>query len=267
MRLWLHVLSLELRKIVTYRVDFWFRFVGTLLANVVVAYFLWSAVFARTGAAAIRGFTFEALILYYVLAPLAENVARPVDGGAIAEEIYSGGLTKFLVYPASFFRFKYVAHVAGALMAIFQLAFVLGGYALWHGIPAEVPLTFWTVLMGIAFALCAGILNYLIGAAVDQVAFWADRVWSLNVMVMFITRILGGSLLPLAMFPETMQTAVKWTPFPYLIAFPVQAMMGQVGLADLPQAFLVMGLWCGALLLANRALWKAGSLKYTGVGI
>ena len=43
--LYREVYSLELRKRMTYRTEFWFRFLGVLFANLLAAYFLWGAVF------------------------------------------------------------------------------------------------------------------------------------------------------------------------------------------------------------------------------
>ncbi len=267
MSLWLQVLSIEMRKLMSYRVDFWLRFVGTVAANVAVAYFLWSAVFAHTGKSAIGGYTFPALILYYLLVPLIENVSRPQDGGGIADEIYSGGLTKFIVYPAAFFPFKYMGVLAGSLVAVVQLFLVLIPYVLIQGLPEGVVLTPASVAIGLGLALAAGVLNFLMGAATDQVAFWADRVWSLNVMLAFCTRMLGGAMLPLAMFPGWFQKAVLFLPFPYLVALPAQAMMGRLDAAAALRALAVMAAWCLVLSGVNRVLWWRGSLRYTGVGI
>lgn len=251
----------------SYRVDFWIRFAGSVAANVVVAYFLWAAIFAHTGKSAIGGYSFSALILYYLLVPLIENVSKPQDGGAIAEEIYSGGLTKFIVYPASFFPFKYMGVLAATLISMIQFFVVLIPYLLWNGLPEGVALTAGSVVLGLLLAVAAGLLAFLMGAAVDQVAFWADRVWSLNVMLAFSTRLLGGAMLPLAMFPAWFQDFVLWLPFPYMVAVPAQAVMGHVSGMEAGRALLVIGAWCLVFAGVNRLMWWRGSLRYTGVGI
>jgi ABC-2 type transport system permease protein len=266
-RLWLQVLSLEMRKLMSYRMDFWMRFAGSVGANVIVAYYLWSAVFAHTGRGQIGGYTFSALILYYLLVPLIENVARSAEWGGIAEEIYSGGLTKFIVYPTMFFPFKYMAVLAASLVAIVQLVAVLALYLVFVGLPEGVALDAGTVALGLVFATCAGLLSFLMSSMFEQVAFWADRVWSLNVMLNFTTRLLGGAMLPLAMFPDWCQKLVLLLPFPYLVSLPVQAMMGRVDAWQACRAALVMAVWCLIFAAANRLLWARGALRYTGVGI
>ena len=110
LRLALQVVSIELRRTFTYRFEFWFRFLGTLFANITLAYFLWKAIFAQTGAAEIEGYTFPAMVLYYVLVPLVINVTRTQESGSIGGEIYTGTLTRYLVFPMSFFVYKYTLY-------------------------------------------------------------------------------------------------------------------------------------------------------------
>ena len=73
MRIAFHFYLLELKKAVTYRAEFWISFLGAVLAQFSVAFFLWKAIFASRGAETINGFTFPALMLYYLLVPLAER--------------------------------------------------------------------------------------------------------------------------------------------------------------------------------------------------
>ena len=263
--LYRQVLSLELRKTFSYRFDFWFRFLGVLMANVVIAYYLWSAIFAQTGAAQIGGYTFQGMILYYLMVPLIENVSRGQESG-LAQEIYGGTLTRYLVYPVPFFPFRYVGSLAGTVVALLQLVVVLGGYLALAGRPSDLPLTAGTVAMGLVAAVAAGLLNFLMVAALEMVAFWADQIWSLNVMLMFCVRLLGGSLLPLSLFPDWSRAALAWTPFPYLVSFPIRTLTGQVALVEWGQGLLIIALWSLGFALLDRWIWRRGNLRYTGVG-
>ena len=266
-RLWRVVLSIELRKTFSYRVDFWLKFLGALAANVAAAYFVWSAIFSRTGKTEIGGYTMPALILYYVLTPLIENISRSAEGSQVSDDIYSGGLTKFIVYPASFFGFKYVSSLASAVVGVVQLLAIVGFYLVFVGLPPEVAMTPLSFAAGIVVALAAGVLNFLIAAAMNQVAFWADRVWSLNVMMMFCVRMLGGAMLPLTMLPAQMQAVNRFLPFAYLVSFPVRTMMGQASLGEIGEGLAAIALWSLAMAAANRWIWGRGAHKYTGVGI
>jgi ABC-2 type transport system permease protein len=258
---------MELRRLTAYRVDFWLKFLATLGANVAIAWYLWKAVFESLGVATMEGYSFTGLVLYYVLVPLVEAIARGYEPNETAQDIYQGGLTRYLVYPIPYFPAEYVRAAAAATVAALQLVIVLGIWRLIAPFPAEAPLTVWTVMGGIAVCFWMSILNFVLGACLGQVAFWIDNAWNLAVMMMFIVRLLGGAMLPLAMFPERWQTALAWTPFPYLISFPIKAVMGQLGLRDWLMGLGISVLWILILSALAKLIWERGRRRYTGVGM
>lgn len=267
LRLALQVVSIELRRTFTYRFEFWFRFLGTLFANVALAYFLWKAIFAQSGEAAIQGYSFPAMVLYYVLVPLMTNVTRTHESGFIGGEIYTGTLTRYLVFPMSFFTYKYASTVAATLIGVLQLLIIVGGYAWIAGFPPELAISPETFLLGLSAGLLAGALNFFIVSCLEMVAFWADNIWSLGVMFMFMTRLLGGAMLPLALFPDVVQRILPFTPFPYLISFPVLSIMGKTPVDQWFQGMGIMALWIFAFALLQKFIWKRGVVQYAGVGI
>ena len=48
--LFFHLVNLEARKLMSYRVDFWITMVVNLVVNLVVLWALWTAIFAESGA-------------------------------------------------------------------------------------------------------------------------------------------------------------------------------------------------------------------------
>lgn len=267
LRFGFQVVSIELRRTFTYRFEFWFRFIGTLFANVTLAYFLWKAVFAQAGASEIQGYTFPVMVFYYVLVPLMINITRTHESGFIGGEIYTGTLTRYLVFPMSFFVYKYASTAAATLIGILQLAIVLGGYVLVVGIPEGIHLTPVTLAQGLAAGMLAGVLNFFIMSCIEMVAFWADNIWSLGVMFMFMMRLLGGAMLPLAMFPDAVQRLLPFTPFPYLISFPVLSLMGRTSGEAWFRGIGVVLAWIVVFALLQKVIWKRGGLQYAGVGI
>ncbi len=260
------VLSLELRRTFAYRFEFWFRFIGVLFANIAIAYFLWKAIYEHSGEATFQGFTFKAMIFYYVLVPLTENITRSHDPGFVSTEIYSGTLTRYLIFPMPFFLYKYSSTLATVTVAAGQMLIVVVGYALIVGFPAELQVSPSSLALGLLAAMVASLLNFFMVSCIEMVAFWADNIWSLSVMLMFCTRLLGGALLPLALFPERAQAIIPYTPFPYLVSFPVLTMMGKVAVEDWTRGMVILVIWIALLAFLHRIVWKRGSLKFSGVG-
>jgi len=100
-----HVLILELKKIASYRVDFWMRLVFAAMAKIFLAYYLWQAVFHEKGVKELGGYSLEGMIYYFVIAALVGNVVF-AGRDSFATEIYDGTLTRYLLYPVSFYLYK-----------------------------------------------------------------------------------------------------------------------------------------------------------------
>ena len=267
-RLFLAVAAIEARRTMSYRVDFWLSTTVGFLTSYGLAWCLWTAVYASSGAAELGGYSRDAMLLYMVVVVLLQRVVRGNSLDAtVSGDIYQGGLNRYIVFPVRYLPFKYAQSVGGLLPAIVQLAAFCLLFALVVGRPADVTITPWSVV-GAAVALFVGhFLYFLLGFPLEAVAFWAENVWSLSVTLRFVTALLGGALLPLTLFPEPAQAVLAWTPFPILFAVPAETLLGRVDAATWARHVgLALG-WCLLIHALGRWVWRRGSLRYSGVGM
>ncbi len=271
-RLFWHVFATEARRQMSYRADFWLStFVG-LIAGIVIPYFLWSDIYALSGQSHIAQFSFEGMLTYYVVAVLLSRVVQGPDMVQnLADDIYDGELSRYLVYPTRYLPFKYAQHVGGTLPGLTQLAMFGMLFtillAVFTAPPAEMAITPWTAI-GCAVSVALGnLLYFLLGYPLQCVAFWADNVWSLTVLLRFVSALLGGLLVPLSLFPAWAIEPLMALPFPYLYWFPVRTLMGLVTFAEWTGGVAITAGWCAAILFLGRAVWKRGEIDYSGVGI
>lgn len=266
-RLFLKVLSTESRKLMGYRTDFWITALGGFAVQMAVTVCVWRSIF-DAGGGRVAGYTMESVTLYTLLAILLGKFVRGQEYGSnLSREIYEGEYTRYLVYPAGYLPQKYAQHLGNLAPAFVQLALFGALAPLFLPLPAETGITPATVAMCLLSVAAANLLLFLISVPVEAVAFWADNVWSLNVMLRFLTQLLGGLLLPLDVFPPAARHLLSWTPFPYLCYVPVKVLLGEV-----PPGAWLLGLattcaWAGAFALLARAVWRRGDRIYTGVGI
>lgn len=268
LRLFGRIFSLEVRKEMSYRLDFWVNALVGFLAYFGVAYYLWEAVFRESGKSVIGGYTFRAMTLYYVLVILMGRLVRGAEHvGDIAQDIYEGGLSRYIVYPTHYFPFKYAQHLGLVVPGLIQLGLFVGLYLLVLPWPEEVQILPSRVLMAVTAVALANLLYYSMLLPLQAVAFWADNVWSLMVMTRFASGLLGGSMLPLALFPDWSRPVLAALPFRYLYDFPVNTLLGKVT----PEAWLsgvcVTLAWTVAVHVVAGLIWRRGMLQYTGVGI
>ena len=106
-RLFLQIASMEARRRMSYRVDFWLSALVGFAAQFGVVYFLWQAMFEESGSTVMGGYTFDSMIFYYVVIFLFGKIVRGVEfDNHISQDIYEGGLNRYLVFPTSYFAFK-----------------------------------------------------------------------------------------------------------------------------------------------------------------
>jgi ABC-2 type transport system permease protein len=267
-RLFLRVMGTEARRRLAYRADFWVNALLAFAAELTIAWFLWQAVFAESGKTIIGGRNFHDTVLYYVLVLLVAKLVRPPFGGGgdVSEEIYSGALSRYLVYPVGYFPFKY-AQFLGSLLPVALQAVVFAAAFPFVLTDATARIGPAGVAMGLVSLAAANLLHYLMAYAIQAVAFWADNVWNLVVGLRLVTGLLGGVALPLSTFPEGVQSALRATPFPYLFSEPVATLLGERSLGEWAVSVAITLAWCGAFGLVASAVFRRGRLRYTGVGI
>ena len=266
--LFLRIVSLEARKRMSYRADFWIHAVLGLASEMAIAYFLWAAIFRAVGTGEVAGFTFEGMVLYYLAVILLGKLVRGHERDlTIARDIYEGSLTRYLIYPSSYVLFKYAEHLGGLVPAVLQ-GFLFGALAVWWlDLPLDVQIDAGSLVRAAAMVFLANILAFLLRFPLQGVAFWADNVWSLNVMLRLATELFGGFLLPLSLFPDAAREVLDLLPFAYLFYYPVQTLLGRLSPEEWLTGMGIMAVWCLLVALLGAWVWARGHRVYTGVGI
>jgi len=268
LRLFWHVFSLEARTQMSYRGNFWINAVAGFLADFGVTYFVWRAVYDESGRTFIGGRTFDATVLYYLAVILVGKLVRGREFEAsISTDIYEGALTRYLLFPVSYVGYKYAQRLGQFVPALVQVALFGAGMLLFIRLPAGTGVTAASAAMALPAIALASVLYYLTDYVVQQVAFWADNVWSLDVGKWFVTSLLGGWLLPLSVYPDWARPVLDVLPFRFLFDFPARVLLGEIGGAEWGRGLALCAVWASLFLLAGRVVWRRGRLQYTGVGI
>lgn len=261
------VFNAETKRLISYRVQFWCELVLSTAVEVLVTIAVWRAVFASRSAQQIGGYTLNEMLVYVILAVFFGMVTRGSGTGTFARDIYDGSLTKYLVYPLSVYSYKLGTYLprsffafVGACLALFGILFL--GY--W---PIELSLTVISVLAGIIALFLATLLFFLMLFCVEVIAFWVEHVWALSVILTFSTMLLSGKWIPLDLFPVPLQQLLAYSPFPYIVFFPLNVFMGRVPSAEILPGMAILMLWIGIIFCIGQLLYRRGLRSYTGVGI
>jgi ABC-2 type transport system permease protein len=238
------------------------------VAQLGVLWFLWAAIYAGRGKAVIGGYTLAGMIVYYLAATLLGKVIRGREFETfIAQDIYEGGLNRYIVFPARYFPFKYAQHLGRMAPQAVQMVLFAGLVLFVIDVPAEMRPTIGAVAMTAAAVALANLLHFILSFPVQCVAFWADNVWSLEVAKRLIVGLLGGAMVPLTTFPREVQQVLYVLPFRLFADVPVRTLLGEIGPAEWVM-HMGAGLgWCVGFGLLARLVWDRGRLQYTGIGM
>ncbi|MBY0357935.1 MAG: ABC-2 family transporter protein [Candidatus Obscuribacterales bacterium] len=209
---------------------------------------LWQVTFGENGAKTLGGLTLAQMLWYLTVTeaiilsspPVARLVDQDVRTGALSVQ-----LTRPLYYPffclftnlgERFLRFFLNLAVGSVIAYIFvgPINFRADGLALFL---LSVPL---------AFTLDFSV-NFLIGLG----AFWLEDTAGLTLIYSRILMIFGGMLIPIELFPEWLQPAVKWLPFSSVVYGPAHLFVKP----DLAEFALLLLRQTSALLVIGIAVY------------
>jgi ABC-2 type transport system permease protein len=77
---------------------------------------------------------------------------------------------------------------------------------------------------------------------------------------------LGGVVIPVELFPRAVQSILAWTPFPYVLDFPVRVMIGRISGPDMLAGFAIQLFWIVALGSLFAWGWRKALRQYSAAG-
>ncbi len=184
----------------------------------------------------------------------------------VSEWVRTGELSNYLVKPVSLQKYILTLTLAGKASNFLQtivptIAIVM---LLVIGTQIQLPrlanIATFVLLVPLVF-----MLSFMLDLALSYVAFWLTDVWSLGHFKNFMLGFLGGSLLPLDIYPTWMQTIAQLLPFQYIFYIPIKVLMGK----PTQPLLLTLGILCGwivVLYVIVQLLYAKGKRRYEAYG-
>jgi len=124
------------------------------------------------------------------------------------------------------------------------------------------------VALPLFFLAMAGawLIRFNMHYSLGLIAFWTDQAASFEGLLFTIYMVFGGALFPIALLPPAAQAIIALTPFPYLIGFPVDVMLGKLSQAELLRGFGLQLLWALVFIGTRQLAWRRGLRRYGAVG-
>jgi len=222
-----------------YRGNFFFSLAGTVI-YLVVAHFLWKAVYANGGS--IAGLDFSRAYLYVGISISLVGIMATGADWQLHNMVKDGEILSFLTKPldfqAQFFAFALgdglVNCVAIGLPSL-VLAFLLSG----AGFPPLANLLLFVLAVAMSFLL-SFLIDFLTGLSV----FLTQSISGISMAKETTILVLSGALVPLPFYPKGVREVLEWLPFQALYNAPSRILAdGALGVSEALPFLLKQGAW------------------------
>ena len=215
------------------------------------------------GAKGVNGWSFEEILSYYLLLIVFRAMLISHNEERVAvTDIQEGQLTAYLVKPFSYFwlvffqELPYRLFQGGIGILFLVLCFQL------LRITSSVEL----FMLSVVSIILSFFLGFIFKMIIGLCAFWMTDSRGLFEVVDVTLVIFTGLLMPLAFYPQWLESVSYFLPFAYMLYFPIVMVQGQLDYVEVFKALSMQLFWIGLLVLVYRLMWRSGIRKYTAVG-
>ncbi len=254
-----------LQSAMEYRADFFLSiFSGTFI--ILIQCFFWTAVFASSSSTIVYGYTFPQMISYSIMAGLVAKMTSTGFEWEIAEDIKSGGLSKFIVQPVSYFYYR-VCCFFGRKVLQFGILAILSVAALVFCVQfLSLEINLINIILFVPFVVLSMVLNFLIYYCISSLAFIMTEIWGVFAAAGQGILMLSGGIFPLDIFSGGVLRVLNLLPFKYLVYFPANILNGHLKPEEILNGALIQTVWIILFLVLSRICWISGMKKYVAVG-
>lgn len=234
------------------------------LINPFVLFIYWQGVFKSNE---IKGWSLTSVSTYFFLIIVAGVLLMShIDEAVSEEDIAEGRLVIYIIRPFSYFWYNFIRELpyrilqgSFAVLSILIFFLLFGNFFRASLIPESLFLT-------ILVFFLAYLLSYTFKIVLGLSAFWLIDIRGFFSFIEIILLILAGYLLPLEMMPVWLRRFADFTPFPYMIYYPIMIFQGNLTLLAILKVLFIQIVWIGAFALLYKILWYKGLKKFTGMG-
>ncbi|MCW7550956.1 ABC-2 family transporter protein [Photorhabdus sp. APURE] len=214
---------------------------------------------------AIGGYTSSDFAVYFLAIYLVRQSTTIWVMQCLDSDIRRGELSMLLLRPVPPL-YCYIAEHVGQMIVRGPIILVvfISGIVLSGNLQR---LDIWNFLAFLPSLMLAWIIIFHLYYCLGLLAFWINNAMAFDPLLWALYTILGGSLIPLDLYPPGIAGLLKVLPFASALDFPVRIILGKLDHNELLTGFLIQLFWVIALMLIRALLWSIGLKRYTGSGV
>jgi ABC-type uncharacterized transport system permease subunit len=239
----------------TYRFEV-FTSIGSLAVRVYLLRVVWVALYAHN--AAPDGVQLHEIITYSAVALLMGLILDIDQTSLLHDKLHDGSIVVDFMKPITVPLYLFADGTGEVLFHATLIVPSLAIALLMVHIDVPSAATFG------AFAL-SFFLGYLVGFclnfSLNCIAFWTLEISAVQLMLTWVTDLLGGGIVPLLFFPASVQQAIVDLPFASMYSTPLLIYIGKITPDHYLQAMGLQVLWIVVLGIIATVIWRAGARR------
>jgi ABC-2 type transport system permease protein len=250
-----YLLSTSFRQRFVYRSGVWMDILHGCLF-IFLQGSLWTALIA-TG---YTDNTLQEMISYVIINTLVGYLTSFHATGLMTRRVEDGSIASDLILPVSFKWKIFFENIGGNIfdfcfsgIATLVTALILYGASGPAGV-LQFAAFLLSVLLGI-------LISYQILYLFSLSAFWVIKPWYIPVLAGALTKLFGGGVIPIWLYPDWLKALSGILPFRFITYEPIQIFLGNHQGMDILRCLLMQGIVFAVLVLIEKFLWSKASHK------
>ncbi len=245
-----------------YRVAMFIWLLGGIMEPLVYLV-VWTTV-ARQQGGAVGGFSVQDFAAYYIAAMLVNHAVFTWIMWEYDWRIRSGEFSTVLLKPIHPIHSDIADNLAYKVLTLT----VMGPAALllmWLFQPRWEPQP-WAVALFPLSLIGAFFTRFFLDWTLAMAAFWTTRINAINQAYFVVLIFFAGRVAPLDLFPTVVQRLAYVLPFRWMLAFPVELILGRLEPGAALWGLAAQALWIGIGIFLARTVYRAGIRRYAAFG-
>ncbi len=247
----------------TYRLNFMMWRIRVVL-QFLTLYFLWLAILPKN--TNIAGYDQRLILTYIICAWFVSAIVFSTRTADIGEEINHGNLSNNLIRPINYFLYWFSKDLGDKAMNIsFSIVEIaLAFFILQPSIFIQTKMIY--LFFAILAIVIATLIYFYISTLLGFLGFWTPETWAPRFILFVLVGFVAGEVFPLDILPHQIMNVLQFSPFTYLIYFPIKIYLGQLNITQIFQGLSIATIWAGIFYLFTKYIWYFGLKVYTAKG-
>lgn len=248
---------------VSYRLNFVMWRVRVVL-QIITLYFLWLSILPKE--TTFLGYNQSTILTYILGTSILSALVLSSRSYSVGDEINQGNLSNFLIKPLNYFLYQFARDIADKSMNVIFSISELAILFLILRPPLFIQTDFVYISFFIISIILAILLYFFFNFLLGLIGFWSPEVWAPRFIFFIVITFFAGGLFPLDILPKTIFEIFRYSPFTYLLYFPLKVYLGQLPMSEIISGLVISIIWLVLTYLLVKFIWNAGLKLYTAQG-